>query len=73
MYPLGHLERTCTKEYTIRGTNVTIKPGTLVQVPTVSMMKDSEFFEDPDTFDPLRWGKDEPARKNPYLLHTFGK
>lgn len=72
MYPLGHLERTCTKEYTIRGTNVTIKPGTLVQVPTVSMMRDSEFFEDPDTFDPLRWGKDEPARKNPYLLHTFG-
>ena len=73
MYPLGHLERTCAKEYTFNGTNVTVKPGTLIQMPTVAMMKDPKFFEDPLTFDPTRWGKDESARRNPYLLHTFGK
>lgn len=72
MYPLGHLERTCAKEYQIKGTNVTIKPGTLVQIPTVSMMRDSDYFEDPDTFDPTRWGKDDSARANPNLIHTFG-
>ena len=73
MYPLGHLERTCAKEYPIKGTNITIKPGTLVQIPTVSMMRDSDYFEDPDTFDPTRWGKDDPAKANPNLIHTFGK
>ena len=72
MYPLGHLERTCAKEYTINGTNVTIKPGTLVQVPTVTMMRDSDIFEDADSFDPTRWTRDDFAKRNPYLLHTFG-
>ena len=73
MYPLGHLERTCAKEYTFNGTNVTVKPGTLIQMPTVAMMKDPQFFEDPLTFDPTRWGKDKSASRNTYLLHTFGK
>ena len=72
-YPLGHLERTCAKEYTFRGTNVTIKPGTLVQMPTVKMMKDEKYYEDPLNFDPTRWSKDSDSAKNPFLLFTFGK
>ena len=74
LYPLGHLERTCVKEYTFKGTDtpVTIKPGTIVQCPTVAMMRDEKYFEDPLTFNPSRWKKEEAGR-NPFLHFTFGK
>jgi len=73
LYPLGHLERTCVKEYTFKGTDtpVTIKPGTIVQCPTVAMMRDEKYFEDPLTFNPSRWNKEEAGR-NPFLHFTFG-
>ena len=72
LYPLGHLERLCRKEYTFKGTNTTIKPGTLVIIPTVNMMKDSKYFEDPLKFDPTRWNKEGESKKNPFLHFTFG-
>ena len=72
LYPLGHLERLCGKRYTFKGTNVTIEPGTLVQMPTANMMRDPEYFPDPETFDPTRWSKEESANRNPYLQFAFG-
>ena len=73
LHPIGHLERLCRKEYTFKGTNTTIKPGTLVMIPTVNMMKDSKYFEDPLKFDPTRWSKEGESTKNPFLHFTFGK
>jgi len=72
LYSLGHLERTCKKEYTFNGTNITVKPGTIVQIPSTTWMKDADIFEDPLKFDPTRWGIDGEARKNPYLQFAFG-
>jgi len=73
LHPLGHLERLCRKEYTFKGTNTTIKPGTLVMIPTVNMMKDSKYFKDPLKFDPTRWSKEGESTKNPFLHFTFGQ
>ena len=73
LYPLGHLERLCVKEYTFKGTDVTVKPGVLVQVPSVTMMRDPDFFDDPLTFDPCRWSKEETANRNPYYHFAFGE
>jgi len=72
LYPLGDLERVCEKAYTFKGTNVTVKPGTLIQIPTVSMMKDEAFYDDPLIFDPTRWSKEEATNRNPFLHFTFG-
>ena len=72
LHPIGHLERLCRKEYTFKGTNTTIKPGTLVMIPTVNMMKDSKYFKDPLKFDPTRWSKEGESTKNPFLHFTFG-
>jgi len=72
LYPIGHLSRVCVKEYTFKDVGVTVKPGTQVMVPSITMMRDEKYYEDPLTFDPTRWTKENVAARNPYLHMTFG-
>jgi len=72
LYPLTNLERKCTKDYTIRGTNVTIKKGTLVQIPSAEMMKDPKYWDNPDTYDPSRFNEEDNARRGQYHYLVFG-
>ena len=37
------------------------------------MIRDEKYYEDPLTFDPTRWTKENVAARNPYLHMTFGK
>ena len=37
------------------------------------MIRDDKYYEDPLTFDPTRWTKENVAARNPYLHMTFGK
>ena len=58
LYPAGVLERKCIKEYTFNtkedGLNLTIKPGTLVQIHAERMMKDERFWDEPLRYNPDR-------------------
>jgi cytochrome P450 family 6 len=55
-YPLGpHLFRVATKDYTFKGTNVSIKKGTSVFIPVLGLHRDANIFDDPMVFKPERF------------------
>jgi len=73
LYPVVvGMERKCVKDYTFRGTNVTIKAGTLVQIPDRCMMKDERYWENPEVYDPTRFSEEEVAKRGPYDFFAFG-
>ena len=51
-YPLVILERSCTKEWKVPGTEYVVKPGDLVQIPSSAIMRDSAYFPDAKNFNP---------------------
>ena len=73
LYPLTNLERLCTKPYHIKGTDIVIPKGVLVQIPIVNMMKDPKYWKNPERFDPSRFlDEAECAERGPYAFFTFG-
>jgi cytochrome P450 family 6 len=74
MYPpVAILTRTCTKNYTLPGTNVSIDKGTIITIPNWALQKDSEFYEDPEEFIPDRFADEETNRKNQFVHLAFGE
>lgn len=61
----------CNKAYKIPETNITLEPGTLVQIPVQGIQRDPELYPNPDKFDPERFcdGGKDPMR--PFF--TFGE
>ena len=73
LYPLGNLERLCTKPYKLRGTDIVIPKGVLVQIPSVNMMKDPKYWKNPESFDPSRFlDEEQNVERGPYAFFTFG-
>lgn len=55
-YPiLAMLNRQCTKDHKLPGTNWTIEKGTAIFVPIMGLHRDPEIFEDPMCFKPERF------------------
>lgn len=71
-FPVTMIERKCTKDYQIPGTNVTIEKGTLVQVPNTGIMKNPEYFEDPEKFCPENFSPDAKAERGALPFMVFG-
>lgn len=56
MVPAGFiLERKCTKDYLLPGTNITLEKGRYVQVPVWSLHNDEKYWEEPSKFNPDRF------------------
>ena len=73
MYPaLYHLERTCTKEYSIPDTDVLIPVGIRVQIPVFSLQRDPRFYPNPLRFDPDRFLPEEKESRHPSTFLAFG-
>ncbi|XP_037085399.1 probable cytochrome P450 6a13 [Pollicipes pollicipes] len=70
--PPHHLERTCTKDYVLPGTDVHIPRGTLVQMPILMIHRDPEIHPDPLRFDPDRFLPEEKAKRHPCSYLPFG-
>lgn len=65
MYPgLSVLNRLCTKEYRIPGTDHVVPEGTPVIISNLGMHMDEQFYADPETFDPSRF--ESSAKDVPY-------
>nr|CAD7591204.1 unnamed protein product [Timema genevievae] len=73
-YPsVPNLERMCTKEYVIPGTDATIDKGTLVMIPSYALHHDPEYFPDPEKFDPDRFSKENKNSFPQYSYLPFGE
>jgi len=56
MAPTGFiLERKCTKDYLLPGTNITLEKGRYIQVPVWSLQNDEKYWEEPSKFNPDRF------------------
>ena len=43
-----------------------------MQLPSTSIMRDEEYFPNPDDFDPENFSRARKERRNPYVFLTFG-
>ncbi|XP_055604436.1 probable cytochrome P450 6d4 [Uranotaenia lowii] len=65
------LNRECTKDYRIPGTNTIIKKGTIVIISTLGLQRDEQFYPNPEEFIPERFDHFEDSNsKVPY--YPFG-
>lgn len=73
MYPPGtRIERRCTKDYTISGTNAVVGKDALVYIPVLAVHRDPQYYPDPDRFDPERFTPEAKAARHPYTYIPFG-
>ena len=73
MYPpVTRLERVCTKDYTLPGTNVNIPVGTLVLLPVFAVHRDPDHYTDPLKFYPDRFLPEEKEKRHPCAFLPFG-
>jgi len=70
--PAFRLERQCSKNYTLPGTNVNIPAGTLVQIPVLALHRDPDIYPDPMRFDPDRFLPEEKEKRHPCTYLPFG-
>ena len=73
IWPIGFLERKCTKPYKVPGTNFTIPAGMLVQIPYSGIMRDQQYYKNPNDFDPENFSPENKAKRNPYAFLAFGQ
>ncbi|KPJ04498.1 Cytochrome P450 6B1 [Papilio xuthus] len=69
--PFPSIQRMCTKDYTIPGTDIVVEKGTIVLFPTLGIQRDEQYFEDASGFVPERWADDRPPPP-PGVYMPFG-
>lgn len=67
-----HISRTSVKDYKVPGTNVVLPKGSKIHVPLNAIHHDPEFFPNPDEFDPLRFTKENIAKRHACSFMPFG-
>ncbi|XP_031639015.1 probable cytochrome P450 6d4 [Contarinia nasturtii] len=72
-YPtLPFLNRICTKDYRIESVGLTVPKGTAIAISILGLMRDPEYFPDPQNFMPDRFSADKPMF-NPDAFIPFGE
>lgn len=65
MYPpFSGLNRICTKDYKLPGTNIVIEKGTIIIIPSIGLHYDPKYFEQPDKFMPERFDENIANKKS---------
>ena len=72
-HPLLFIERTCTKPYTIPGTDFTVPVGIIVSISNAGIMHDQKYCSNPDEFYPDHFSPENKAKRNPYAFLGFGQ
>jgi cytochrome P450 len=65
--PVGLNSRSCTKDYLLPGTDITIKKDDYISWSVSGLHHDPEHFSHPDEFWPEHFNKEEKAARNPYV------
>lgn len=55
------------------GTNVTLEPGTTVNIPLQGIQRDPDYYPDPEKFDPERFSEENKSKLTPYSFLVFGE
>ncbi|KOX75873.1 Cytochrome P450 6a2, partial [Melipona quadrifasciata] len=71
--PVVVLNRICTKEIKLNGTDFDIPKGTHVAIPVFGIQRDSNIFPDPDKFDPERFSEENIKTRHSYTYLPFGE
>merc|ERR1712013_520312 len=71
--PVSLNTRSCTQDYRIPGTDITLKKDDLISFSPKGLHEDPEHFSHPDEFWPEHFSKEEKAARNPYAFQAFGQ
>jgi cytochrome P450 family 9 len=78
LWPPGfQVERVCTKEYTINPKSpnereVLVEKGVSISIPVIAIHRDSQYYPDPERFDPERFSEENKAKLVPGAYLPFG-
>ncbi|KAJ8670406.1 hypothetical protein QAD02_001665 [Eretmocerus hayati] len=73
LYPIvPWLGRVSESDYTFSGTDVSIKKGTPVILPTRALHMDPNYFSNPEIFDPERFSEGNREKIIPFTYFPFG-
>jgi cytochrome P450 family 6 len=67
------LNRECTKDYNIPGTDVVLEKGTTTVIPVLVFHHDPKYYPDPERFDPERFNEDEKTKRHHCVYLPFGE
>ncbi|XP_024936351.1 probable cytochrome P450 6a14 [Cephus cinctus] len=74
LYPtLPILNRECTREYDVPGTNLHISKGDAIVIPVSGIHKDPNIYPDPEKFDPERFSKENKGKIHSHAYLPFGE
>ncbi|XP_045460600.1 probable cytochrome P450 6a14 [Harmonia axyridis] len=71
--PLPNLNRVCTKEYKVPGTDLVLEKGMQVIIPVFGIHRDPEYYPDPDKFDPERFTEENKRNRHQFSFLPFGE
>ena len=70
--PAPRLLRICTNDYRIPDSDYVIKKGESLIIPTGALMKDPQYFPNPDEFDPEHFSEEAKASRPTCCFLPFG-
>ncbi|XP_066961973.1 cytochrome P450 3A8-like [Macrobrachium rosenbergii] len=70
--PAPNLERVCSKDYKIPGSNITVRKGDIIEVPLWSIHHDEKYWPEPEVYNPDRFMPENKADIVPYTHMPFG-
>lgn len=71
--PLSILNRVCTKNFVVPGTNYTIPEGMRILISPPGIHHDEKYFPNHDKFDPYRFTKENLEKRPAYVHLGFGE
>ncbi|NP_001165994.1 cytochrome P450 336B1 [Nasonia vitripennis] len=74
--PAGTLMKVCTEEITLKGFDgitCNLKPGTRVFISLTGLHLDSNYWPEPDVFDPERFAPENQANRHKFTFMPFGE
>lgn len=73
-YPtLPILNRLVTTDYKIPDTDIILKKGTKVFIPSKGLHHDPEYYPNPEKYDPERFSEENKAKRHPFTFLPFGE
>ncbi len=71
--PAGFTTRAVANDYTLPGTNITLKKGHEVDIPIAGIHMDEKYYPNPHLFNPENFSKENKAKRSPYTFLAFGQ